>query len=290
MNDIVSRPPTADLVISIVATSLFAILIVAYAIRSAVIGRVRHRRIEAAGTSVFLNKSIQEMVYWVLDPLIDFIAALRITPNMVTLGSLVPATGAAVALGFGWFGLAGVLSILAAFGDIIDGLLARKTGLSSGAGEVVDAAVDRYSELLFFGGLVYYYRTHDQCLFIVLAALAGAFMVSYATAKAEAMGVEPPRGAMRRGERAAYLMTGSSLTPICATIFAGSPSLALRELPIILSLTVVAVVANISVVQRLAAVAATLRAQEQAAARKAAAEFDPEDGIATKPDVPVGSI
>ena len=42
-------------------------------------------------------------------------------------------------------------------------------------------------ELFFFGGLVYYYRTHDQCLFIVLAALAGSFMVSYATAKAEAM-------------------------------------------------------------------------------------------------------
>jgi len=290
MSGTVNVTPTADLVISIVATSLFAILSIAYAIRSALIGRVRHRRIEAAGTSVFLNKSIQEMVYWVLDPLIDFFAALRITPNMVTLGSLVPAGGAAVALGFGWFGLAGVLSILAAFGDIIDGLLARKTGLSSGAGEVVDAAVDRYSELLFFGGLVYYYRTHDQCLFIVLAALAGAFMVSYATAKAEAMGVEPPRGAMRRGERAAYLMTGSSLTPICSTIFAGSPSLALRELPIILGLTVVAVVANISVVQRLAAVAASLRAREQAARQATQTAFDPQDGIATKPDVPVGSV
>ena len=100
-------------------------------------------------------------------------------------------------------------------------------------------------------GLVYYYRGHDQVLFIVLAALAGAFMVSYSTAKAEAMHVDPPRGAMRRGERAAYLLTGSSLTPICSTLFAGSPSLALRELPIILSLTVVAVVANVSVVQRL---------------------------------------
>ena len=291
MNGLVnSGPPTADLIISIVATSLFAVLIIAYAVRSTLIGRVRHRRIEAAGTSVFLNKSIQEMVYWVLEPLIDFFAALRITPNMVTLASLVPAAGSAVALGFGWFGLAGVLSILGAFGDIIDGLLARKTGLSSDAGEVVDAAVDRYSELLFFGGLVYYYRTHDQCLFIVLAALAGSFMVSYATAKAEAMGVEPPRGAMRRGERAAYLMTGASLTPICSAIFVGSPSLALRELPIILSLTVVAVVANISVVQRLTAVAVMLRAREQAARQATEAAFDPEDAIATKPDAPVGSI
>ncbi len=197
-----------------------------------------------------------------------------------------PAAGAGVALGFGWFGLAGVLAILAAFGDIIDGLLARKTGQSSDAGEVVDAAVDRYGELFFFAGLVYYYRGHDQVLFIVLAALAGAFMVSYATAKAEAMRVDPPRGAMRRGERAAYLLTGSSLTPICSTLFAGSPSLALRELPIILSLTVVAVVANVSVVQRLSAVAAALRAREKAA-RDA---FDAQDAIVTKPDVPVGTV
>lgn len=276
----------ADLAISIVMTSLFGLLVVAYAARSLLVGRVRHRRTEADGGSVFLNKSVMEMVYWVLNPMVDFFAALRITPNMVTLASLVPAAGAAVALGFGWFGLAGTLAILAAFGDIIDGLLARKTGLSSDSGEVIDAAVDRASEFMFFGGLVYYYRGHDQVLFIVLAALAGSFMVSYATAKAEAMRVEAPRGAMRRGERAAYLLTGSTLTPICSTLFAGSPSLALRELPIILALTIVAVVANISVVQRLSAIAASLRAREQADR----ADFDPEDGIATKPDVPVGTL
>ncbi|HXU64308.1 MAG TPA: CDP-alcohol phosphatidyltransferase family protein [Polyangia bacterium] len=276
----------ADLSISITATALFALLAIAYATRSVLVGRVHHKRTDADGGSVFLNKSIMEMVYWVLNPLISFVAALHITPNQVTLASLVPAAGAGVALGFGWFGLAGVLAILAAFGDIIDGLLARKTGQSSDAGEVVDAAVDRYGELFFFAGLVYYYRGHDQVLFIVLAALAGSFMISYATAKAEAMRVEPPRGAMRRGERAAYLLTGSSLTPICSTLFAGSPSLALRELPIILALTIVAVVANISVVQRLSAVAAALRAREKAAQ----VPFDPQDGIATKPDVPVGTV
>ena len=53
------------------------------------------------------------------------------------------------------------LAVLAAFGDIIDGLLARKMGLSSDAGELVDAAVDCYGEMFFFGGLVYYYRDHD---------------------------------------------------------------------------------------------------------------------------------
>ena len=67
-----------DLTISIVATSLFALLAVAYAARSLLVGPVRQRRIEADGGSVFLNKSIKEMVYWVLNPLIDFFAALHI--------------------------------------------------------------------------------------------------------------------------------------------------------------------------------------------------------------------
>ena len=192
----------ADLFIALGMIGIFAVLVAAYALRTLVAGRVRHARTDADGGSVFLNKPTMEMVYWILDPIIDFVAALRITPNMVTLFSLLPALGAGVAIGFGWFGLATALAVLSTFCDIIDGLLARKTGLSSGAGEVIDAAADRYGELFMFGGLVYYYRTHDQVLFIVLAALAASFMVSYATAKAEAMGVPAPRGAMRRGERA----------------------------------------------------------------------------------------
>jgi hypothetical protein len=51
-------------------------------------------------------------------------------------------------------------------------------------------------------------------------------------------------------------------------------------------LTVVAVVANVSVVRRLSAVAAALRAREKAA-RDA---FDAQDAIVTKPDVPVGTV
>jgi len=226
-------------------------------------------------------------VYWVLEPLIDFLAALHITPNMVTLFSLLPAAGAGVALAFGWFGLASVLAVMATFCDILDGLLARKTGVSSNAGEVIDAAVDRYGEMFFLGGLVYYYRTHDQVLFIVLAAIIGSFMVSYVTAKAEAMGVPAPRGAMRRGERAAYLIFGAAFTPLSKAVFANSPSLAVHELPIILALTIVAVVSNISVLQRLGAIIEALRAKDKASAEAATETPEP---IVSKPDPSAGQV
>jgi phosphatidylglycerophosphate synthase len=280
--------PVADLYIAIANIVFFVGLLGAYLLRSALIGRRRHARVDADGGSVFFTKSTMEMVYWFLDPIIDFLAALRITPNMVTLFSLVPAAGAGVAIAFGWFGLASVLMVLSTFCDILDGLLARKTGVSSSAGEVIDAAADRYGEFFLLGGLVYYYRSHDQVLFIVLAAIIGGFMVSYATAKAEAMGVTAPRGAMRRGERGAYLIFGAAFTPVAKAVFANSPSLALHELPIILALSIVAVVSNISVVQRLTAVVELLRAKEKASA--AASSDDPVEPIGSKPDASAGQV
>lgn len=270
-----------DLYIAIGNITFFFVLLAAYLIRSAIIGRRRHARADADGGSVFLNKRTMEMVYWLLDPVIDFLSALRITPNMVTLFSLVPAAGAGIALANGWFGLASVLAVMSTFCDILDGLLARKTGVSSNAGEVIDASVDRYAEMFWFGGLVYYYRSHDQVLFIVLAAIIGSFMVSYATAKAEAMGVAAPRGTMRRGERAAYLIFGAAFTPVSKALFANSPSLALHECPIILTLTIIAVVSNISVVQRLGTVIELLRAKDKAPAAPAPEADAP---LGSKPD------
>jgi len=277
----------ADLTVAIANIIFFFALLGVYLVRSALVGRRRTARTEADGGSLFLNKRTMEMVYWVLEPLIDFLAALHITPNMVTLFSLLPAAGAGVALAFGWFGLASVLAVMATFCDILDGLLARKTGVSSNAGEVIDAAVDRYGEMFFLGGLVYYYRTHDQVLFIVLAAIIGSFMVSYVTAKAEAMGVPAPRGAMRRGERAAYLIFGAAFTPLAKAVFANSPSLAVHELPIILALTIVAVVSNISVLQRLGAIIEALRARDKAPVE---ATPEPAQPIASKPDATAGQV
>ena len=95
---------------------------------------------------------------------------------------------------------------------------------------------------------------------------------------------------MRRGERAAYLIAGAAFTPLASTLFANSPSLALRELPILLALTIIAVVANISVVQRLVRRrrdAARARGGQEVAA--AAAAFD-DEAMVTKPDVPVGTV
>ncbi|HEX4406640.1 MAG TPA: CDP-alcohol phosphatidyltransferase family protein [Polyangia bacterium] len=232
-----------------------------YLVRALLKGRARHARTDADGGSVFFNKASMEMGYWMLSPVVDALAALHITPNMVSLFSLVPALLAAVAAGLGWFGLACALATLGSLCDLVDGVLARHTGVASDAGEVLDAAIDRYIEFLFLAGVAVYYRTHWMMLALTLAALFGSFMVSYTTAKAEAMGVEPPRGSMRRAERAIYLLVAAGLVPFSRVLFANTPSHALRELPMVFALILVALVTNVSVVQRFAVIAAALRAR-----------------------------
>jgi phosphatidylglycerophosphate synthase len=269
---------------------LFAV-VAAYVARTLAHGRARHARSDADGGSVFLHKRAMEMGYWMLEPVVKALVALEITPDQVTLFALVPAFLGAIAAAFGWFALAAVLFTLASLCDLVDGVLARRTGVASDAGEVVDAAVDRYLEFLFLGGVAVYYRTHWMVLVLVLAALNGSFMVSYTTAKAEAMSVIPPRGSMRRAERAVYLLTGAALTAFTRVVFAGSPSHALRELPILFALGLVAAVTNVSAVQRFGVLAAALRERRPASTAPAAPEgTKPGSGIITEPSPPASSL
>lgn len=262
----------SDLHFAVADVALVGVVGALYLVRFARKGRARHARTEADGGSVFLGKAPMEVGFWLLEPLVAVLAACRITPAAVTLFSLVPALGAGVAIAFGWFALAAFLGAASAACDVLDGLLARRLGVASDAGETLDAAVDRYTEFAFLAGIAVYYRTNVTCLLLTLAALFGGFMVSYTTAKAEALKVPVSRGHMRRPERAVYLLMGATLTGVTKALWSDSSSLVVRELPIIVSLVLVAAIANLSTVTRLRAVMDTLRARTPAPAAEVVGE------------------
>src|SRR5262249_50627935 len=150
-------------------------------------GEAHYARVDAAGASPLLAKSAMEMTYWGLQPIARFFIAIGLSANGVTGVSLILALGASVLLALGAFGVASIFVTISFLFDAVDGLVARETGTASDAGEVFDAAVDRYAELFFFGGLAVLYRENLYVLLLVLLALSGSLMVSYATAKAEAL-------------------------------------------------------------------------------------------------------
>jgi phosphatidylglycerophosphate synthase len=266
---------------------------VGYALRSFIAGRARHARTEADGGSVFLNKASMEMGYWVLEPVVSLMVNLRVTPTAITLFSVLPALGAGVAFAFGCFGLGCMLATFAALADIVDGLVARRTGVASDAGEMLDAIVDRYGEFFFLAGVAVFFRNSWLGLVLALNAALGTFIFSYVTAKAEAMGVKPPRGTMRRGERAVYLNVGAALTAITLSVFRDSPLDGLRGLPIILAVGIVGVATNVSALQRTAAVRLELRNRDQAGAAGAGSHGSPEvvmNHVVVAPEDPAGSF
>jgi CDP-diacylglycerol--glycerol-3-phosphate 3-phosphatidyltransferase len=252
-----------DLACSFAILAVFAAAAAAYGVHKSRAGAARYARVDRAGASALLGKGAMEAGYWSLQPVGRALVALGITANGVTLISLVLGLLSAVALAFGHFGIGAALTAAATLGDALDGIVARQTGTASDAGEVFDAAVDRYQEFFFLGGLAVYFRADMLALVLTLLAVLGSFMVSYGTAKAEALGVESPRGAMRRVERAVYLDAGVLFVPVAGALAArfALPSW-VEHTPILLALALVGGVGNVSAVRRLYAVARAAAARD----------------------------
>lgn len=245
-----------DLACTLALLSMLATVGVAYAARVARHGAQRNGRVDQAGSSALLGKGLMEAGYWGFTPVARALSALGVTANGVTLFSLVLGIAGAVALAAGRFGVGALLTGIAAVCDALDGIIARQTGTASDAGEVFDAAVDRYQEFFFLAALAVYFRADAMPLVLSLLALLGSFMVSYGTAKAEALQVPSPRGAMRRAERAVYLGAGVLLVPVTQALVPrfGLPPW-VGHAPILVALALVGVVGNVSAARRLAAIA-----------------------------------
>ncbi len=203
-------------------------------------------------SSLVLPRAALDTALWCLDHVAGGLIALGVTANAITVSSVFLAGIAGALLCFGQFGWAAVAMVAASLGDALDGLVARRTGTASVAGALLDASVDRYEEFFFLGGLAIYFHGSVGALALTLLALAGSFMVSYGSAKAEALGVPVPPGAMRRAERAVCLCVGVAATPVFAWLTRGSAlPVWTTQAPLFVALGLVAVVANVSAIRRL---------------------------------------
>jgi phosphatidylglycerophosphate synthase len=201
------------------------------------------------------RKTGRALLSWLLSPLVDGLAAVGVTANDVTVVSLFAGLVAGAALAFDQFGWATAAILFASLGDAVDGMLARRTGSASVGGALLDAAVDRYGEFFILAGLAVLFHESIPMLALVLLALAGSFMVSYGSAKAEALRVAVPDGMMRRAERATVLCVGVAMVPFAGELAARIEVPWLHHAPILFAVAVVAVAANASAVRRLRLVA-----------------------------------
>ncbi len=282
MNTYLNLSNNFELLNVLILFSLAVIVTLAYGVRVTLKGPARYERVDKQGGSALLHKGLMELGYWFFQPLARLLIFCHVNANQISWASLLLGLCAGCCLAFGHFGSGAVLATLSAVSDSLDGIVARISGQSSDAGEVLDATVDRYVEFFFLGGLCIYYRQIPPLLILSLLALMGAFMVSYSTAKAEALHVDPPKGNMRRPERAVYLTLGAALSPITIPWLEVEREYGIAIAhPMVIAICLVAVLGNGSAIERLWFIAKSVRLKEKKTKEEAlnSIEFDDADSL-----------
>jgi len=138
--------------------------------------------------------------------------ALRVRPNHVTLAGLVASLLAGYFLARGHLSIALIWLLVSLLCDMLDGDLARLDARRTGPlGAFFDSCADRISEAWVLGGLLIGQAYHGPglnwvWLTVWVLALSGSFMVSYARARAEGLGIGCTVGFAERPERMIVLL------------------------------------------------------------------------------------
>ena len=152
---------------------------------------------------------------------IGSLARTRVTPNALTAAGISLCAASAVVVWFAhdrpWllYWLAAVLFVVGSVLDILDGALARYGGKATPFGAFLDSISDRVSEgfVLTAIALVFSRDGHDIAVGFTIAAIAGSFLVSYARAKAELLGLRGDIGLGSRAERVVVITGGLVFAP-----------------------------------------------------------------------------
>ncbi len=226
----------------------FIIALGLFSLRARWVGVPVDAEVASRPASKLLGRYLRHYIMWVLGPWERALVRWRVTPNALTFASFVVACVSATFFALGNFGAGGWLYLLTGILDILDGRIARATGKVTKGGAFFDSVMDRYAEIVVFGGLAVFYRG-SWAIFVALVALLGSVMVSYTRARGEALGVQVNLGTMQRPERLFDLGVISGLSPIVETLF-GHGSLP-PFVPVVVALALLGASANVTAIRRI---------------------------------------
>ncbi|MGH7726238.1 MAG: CDP-alcohol phosphatidyltransferase family protein [Candidatus Eiseniibacteriota bacterium] len=175
----------------------------------------------------------------VLHPVVSLLARLGVSPDHVTWTGLLVTMAGGVLFGAGRFVAGSLVALVGCLLDSVDGSLARMRGGETRWGAFLDSTTDRIADAALFLGVAAYYARQplelltdeDQLMVLqmeypppvaeairmaafddwltalaAIAALVGAFLVSYTRARAEGLGLECRVGWFERPERLVVLL------------------------------------------------------------------------------------
>jgi CDP-diacylglycerol---glycerol-3-phosphate 3-phosphatidyltransferase len=149
------------------------------------------------------------------------LARTRVTPNALTAAGVSLCAASAVLIWFGdhnqWliYWSAAIVFVVGSVLDILDGALARRSDKATPFGAFLDSISDRVSEgfVLTAIALVFSRHGNEVALALAIASIGGSFLVSYARAKAELLGLRGDVGLGSRAERVVIITAGLTFAP-----------------------------------------------------------------------------
>jgi CDP-diacylglycerol--glycerol-3-phosphate 3-phosphatidyltransferase len=169
------------------------------------------------------------------------------------IGLLITIVASAL-VGAGWLIVGAAVLTVGSLLDAVDGALARAQGGGTAFGSFLDSTLDRASEAILYAGIAAWFLTavDEPALpvIVTLVALAGSFLVSYARARAEGIGLTASVGLAPRTERLVLVIAGIALAGL------GLTQILIAVLALIAALSVVTVIQRIWHVWRLSQTAA----------------------------------
>jgi phosphatidylglycerophosphate synthase len=141
------------------------------------------------------------------NPLRPILKIIPFSPNFLTITGFLITTVAALVIPQN-IRLGGILILIGGIFDMLDGMVARTGGKTTKFGAFLDSVLDRYSDAFIFLALAWYLATkgNHNGAFLSLGTLTGAFLISYARARAEGLGESCHTGIMERPERIILLI------------------------------------------------------------------------------------
>ncbi|MGY2746366.1 phosphatidylinositol phosphate synthase [Pseudarthrobacter sp. O4] len=194
-----------------------------------------------------LNRHARGFFTALFSPLARWLLRIGVSPDAVTVvGTLGVVVGALVfyPLGQLWWGTLFITAFI--FSDVIDGIMARMQQREGRWGNFLDSTLDRVADGALFAGVAVWFFTGGADTPIAVAALVClvlGMVVSYARAKAEALGFHANVGVAERAERLVSVLVVTGFTGL------GLPSVVL-----FVTLCLLALASLMTVVQRIVAV------------------------------------
>ena len=195
---------------------------------------------------------LQQIIYKIINPMVKAMIKVGITPNTITITGFIINVLVAILViysaiyqpnNLSLIGFAGAMVLFAGLFDMMDGRVARVSGMQSKFGALLDSTLDRYSELITLFSLQFYFILHGWIWngIVTFLAIIGSIMVSYVRARGEGLGIDVKVGFMQRPERVVVSAVGMILCWVCNSLWA-----------LAIPLMLIALLANITAFWRIA--------------------------------------